>query len=87
MNALKNKPDGKCSPAYGVKKPKKAEVNYCPAYPTGETAGTLEKTRVVLLSEVQKRNDDDKVTKMMVTMIADFKTRWPALFHVREVNE
>lgn len=101
VNALKHKPDGKCSPAYGVKRPKKAEVNYCPAYPTGETAETLEKTRVALLSEVQKRNNDDKVAKMMdntfalrreevvreAPMIADFKTRWPALFHVREVSE
>lgn len=41
VNALKHKPDGKCRPAYGVKKPKKAEVSYCPAYPTGETAKTL----------------------------------------------
>lgn len=101
VNALKHKPDGKCNPAYGVKKPKKAEVNYCPASPTGETAETLEKTRVALLSEVQKRNNDDKVAKMMdntfalrreevvrdAPMIADFKTRWPALFHVCEVSE
>lgn len=43
VNALKHKPDGKCSPAYGVKKPKKAEVYYCPTYPSGETAETLEK--------------------------------------------
>ncbi|KAK0131528.1 putative nuclease HARBI1 [Merluccius polli] len=100
VNALKHKPDGKCSPAYSVRRPKKAEVNYCPAYPTGETAETLEKTRVALLSEVQKINNDDKVTKMMdntfalrreevvreAPMIADFKTRWPALFHVREVS-
>ena len=101
VNALKQKPDGKCSPAYGVKKPKKAEVNYCPAYPTGETAETLEKKRVALLSEVQKRNNDEKVATMMdknfalrreevvgeAPMIADFKTRWPALFHLREVSE
>lgn len=75
-------------------------MNYCPAYPTGETAETLEKTRVALLSEVQKSNNDDKVAKMMnhtfalrreevvreAPMIADFKTRWPALFHLREVS-
>lgn len=62
VNALTHKPDGKCSPAYGVKKPKKAEVNYCPTYPSGETAETLEKIRVALLSEVKKRGqggDDD----------------------------
>uniref|UniRef100_A0A0F8AWM6 Sterile alpha motif domain-containing protein 3 n=1 Tax=Larimichthys crocea TaxID=215358 RepID=A0A0F8AWM6_LARCR len=101
VNALKQKPHGKCSPAYAVKKPKKAEVNYCPAYPTGETTQTLEMIRVALLSEVQKRNNDDKVAMMMdktfalrreevvreAPMIADFKTRWPALFHVQEVSE
>ncbi len=37
MNALKHKPEGKHSPAYGIKKPKKAEVNYCPVFPAGET--------------------------------------------------
>uniref|UniRef100_A0AAV2J4P8 Uncharacterized protein n=1 Tax=Knipowitschia caucasica TaxID=637954 RepID=A0AAV2J4P8_KNICA len=50
--------------------------------------------------QVQKRNNDDKVARMMdktfalrreevvreAPMIADFKTRWPALFHVREVS-
>lgn len=105
VNALIHKPDAKCrckcSPAYGVKKPKKAEVNYCPAYPSGETVETLEKIRVALLSEVKKRNNEDTVATMMdktfahrrqevvrqAPMIADFKMRWPALFDVREVSE
>ncbi|XP_013886534.1 uncharacterized protein LOC106534417 [Austrofundulus limnaeus] len=100
VNALKHKPESKCSPAYGVKKPKKAEVNYCPNYPAGETAETLEELRVMLLSEVKKRNNEQKLAEMMdktfalrrqevvkeAPMIADFKTRWPALFHVRQVS-
>ncbi|XP_014184641.1 uncharacterized protein LOC106632349 [Haplochromis burtoni] len=45
VNSVKHKPNGKCTPAYGVKKPKKAEVNYCPTYPAGETAETLEEIR------------------------------------------
>ncbi|KAF6737346.1 hypothetical protein FQA47_008563 [Oryzias melastigma] len=65
VNSLKHKPDGKCSPAYGVKRPKKAEVNYCPTYPAGETAETLEQMRVALLSEVKKRNNEQKVAQMM----------------------
>ncbi|XP_062240634.1 uncharacterized protein LOC133950599 [Platichthys flesus] len=99
VNALTHKPGGKCSPAYGVKRPKKAEVNYCPAYPSGETAETQEGLRVALLSEVKKRNNEENVAKMMdktfayrrqevvreSPMIADFKTRWPALFNVHEV--
>lgn len=101
VNALKQKPDGKCSPAHGVQRLKEAVVNYCPAYLTGETAKTLEMIRVALLSEIQKRNNDDKVAMMMdktfalrredvvqeAPIIADFKTRWPSLFHVREVSE
>lgn len=35
VNSLTHKPDGKCSPAYGVKKPRKAEVNYCPPLTIG----------------------------------------------------
>nr|XP_023680387.1 uncharacterized protein LOC111850586 [Paramormyrops kingsleyae]XP_023680388.1 uncharacterized protein LOC111850586 [Paramormyrops kingsleyae] len=47
LNSLTNKPADKCNPAYGVKKPRKAEVNYCPTYPAGESAETLEKIREI----------------------------------------
>lgn len=99
--ALTSKPESKCSPAHDVKKPKKAEVNYCPTYPAGETAETLEKIRVAMLSEVNKRHNVQKLAAMMdktfalrrqevvaeAPMIAEFKTRWPALFNVHEVSE
>ncbi|KAI5621585.1 NACHT, LRR and PYD domains-containing protein 12 isoform X3 [Silurus asotus] len=99
VNALVNKSNDRCSPAYAVKKPKKAEVNYCPAYPSGKTKETQE-LRVALLSEVEKRNNENKVAMLMeksfahrrqevvrdAPMIADFKTRWPALFSVRGNN-
>ena len=101
LNSLTNKPADKSSPAYGVKKPRKAEVNYCPSYPSGESAETLEKIREALISEAKKRNNEDTVAVMMAKtfshrrqevirdapMIAVFKTRWPALFSVREVTE
>lgn len=100
VNSLKQKPDDRRSPAYGVKKPKKAEVNYCPPYPAGESADSLEQMRVKLLSEVKIRNNEDKVAAMMdktfavrrlevvqdAPMVADFKARWPGLFNVREVS-
>ncbi|XP_035256789.1 uncharacterized protein LOC118218310 isoform X3 [Anguilla anguilla] len=100
VNALKNKPDGKCSPAYRVKKLRRAEVNYCPNYPSGETTETLEQMRVLLLAEVNKRHNEENVKKMMdktfalrrweilqdCPMVADFKLRWPALFQVNEVE-
>uniref|UniRef100_A0A3B3I971 Uncharacterized protein n=1 Tax=Oryzias latipes TaxID=8090 RepID=A0A3B3I971_ORYLA len=101
VNALLSKRDGRLSAAHAVKKPKKAEVNYCPSYPPGETAEKQENIRVALLSEVMKRNNDVNVSSMMeksfahrrqevvveAPMIADFKTRWPALFSVRQVSK
>ncbi|KAL1249299.1 hypothetical protein QQF64_020304 [Cirrhinus molitorella] len=100
VNALKYKPEGKHSPAYGIKNPKKAEVNYCPAFPAGEIAESQEKMRVELLAELKKRNNDETVRKMMdmtfayrrhevvhnSPLVVDFRSRWPALFQVREIN-
>ncbi len=39
-----------------VKKPRKAEVNYCPDYLAGETKESLEEERKALLLEVNKKN-------------------------------
>ncbi|KAL3989163.1 hypothetical protein ACER0C_013481 [Sarotherodon galilaeus] len=89
VNSLKNKAQDK------------TEVNYCPQYPKGETTDSLEKERIALLSEVQKRNNDNIVTmKMQKTFsyrrqeviqgqpfIADFKSRWPALFTEKEIDK
>lgn len=97
VNALKHKPDGKQSPAYNVKKPKKGEVD--PSYPTGEKGQTLEIARVELLSDVKKSNNRETIkTKMQRTValkrhevlrcaptISDFVMRWPALFDVSVV--
>lgn len=98
VNSLKNKPQALA--ALNVKKPKRAEVNYCPQHPKGETTESLEKERVALLSEIKKRNNDQVVTEKMEKtfsyrrheiiqgepLVADFKSRWPALFTVTEVN-
>lgn len=97
INSLKNKAQDK--PALNVKKPRRAEVNYCPQHPKGETTETLENERIGLLSEIQKRNNDHIVTlKMEKTfsyrrqevlqgqpLVAEFKSRWPALFTQKEV--
>lgn len=98
INSLKNKAQDK--PALNVKKPRRAEVNYCPQHPKGETTDTLENERIALLSEIKKRNNDHVVVlKMEKTfsyrrqevlqgqpLVADFKSRWPALFTQKEVN-
>ncbi|XDV18799.1 hypothetical protein PO909_006015 [Leuciscus waleckii] len=98
VNSVKHKPGGISSPAYNVKKPRKAEVNYCPPHPQGETEETLEAVRKILLNEVKKKNNEKNVRMLMdksfsirrhevikEPLIADFKTRWPALFRTEEV--
>ena len=99
INSLKHKPADKYQPAYDVKKARRAEVNFCPRYPAGETQESLEGERVALLSEVKKRNNDKVVKEKMAKtfayrrqevvrdkpMIVQFKTRWPGLFTVAEV--
>uniref|UniRef100_A0AAY5K2B8 Uncharacterized protein n=1 Tax=Esox lucius TaxID=8010 RepID=A0AAY5K2B8_ESOLU len=100
INSLKNKNQDKRLAASNVKKPRRAEVNYCPQHPKGETTESLEKDRVALLSEIKKRNNEHIVKlKMEKTfsyrrqeilkgepLIADFKSRWPALFTAREID-
>ncbi|XP_072561238.1 uncharacterized protein [Paramormyrops kingsleyae] len=68
--------------------------NFCPPYPAGETQNSLEGERVSLLSEVKKRRNNavikEKYRRQEVVrdkpMIAEFKTRWPGLFTVPEVE-
>ncbi|XP_062257564.1 uncharacterized protein LOC133966602 [Platichthys flesus] len=100
VNSLKETPEGKPSAAFGIKKPKRSEVNYCPPYPIGETDVSLESLRVELLSDAKKRNNREVVRMKMektfayrryevvrdTPMAQDFQTRWPALFDVNEIN-
>lgn len=99
INSLKHKPADRCQPAYDVKKPRKAEVNFFPRYPAGETQDSLEGERLALLSEVKKRRNDTVVKEKMAKtfayrrqevvrdkpMITEFRIRWPGLFTVAEV--
>ncbi|KAI4832853.1 hypothetical protein KUCAC02_015797 [Chaenocephalus aceratus] len=63
INAMKEK-RGKSQGPNQVKKPRKAEVNYCPDYPVGETKDSLEEERQALLIEVKKKNSQLIKTKM-----------------------
>lgn len=99
VNSLKNKPAGRCSSAFGVKKAKRAEENFCPPYPTEETQESLEAMRNALLLETKKRNNRDLVKRQMkktfayrrhevvrdAPMVEAFMSRWPGLFDIREV--
>ncbi|KAG7481675.1 hypothetical protein JOB18_001839 [Solea senegalensis] len=99
VNSLKNKPEGKASPAAAIKKPRRSEVNYCPPHPIGESDTSLERLRVELLADVTRTNREVIKMKMEKTfsyrrreviskepMVNDFKARWPAFFHLSEIN-
>lgn len=96
---VKNKSSDEYLPAKNVKKPRKAEVNYCPSHPTGETDESLEDVRVELLKDIRQRNSASHVREKMSKTFSyrrkevvhssptagEFKARWPALFHIQEV--
>ena len=100
VNSFKRKQgDPRTSPNQ-VKKARRAEVNYCPDYPTGQSQESLEEERLALLSEVRKSNNQQVVKEKMEKtfayrrhevieekpFIAEFKRRWPALFSEHEVS-
>lgn len=100
VNSLKHKREGQGKSAAHIKKPRKAEVNYIPLHPKGETEDSLESERIALLTEVTKRDNEAVIkTKMEKTFsyrrqevvdqrprIEEFKNRWPALFEQSEVS-
>ncbi|KAI5611808.1 sterile alpha motif domain-containing protein 3-like, partial [Silurus asotus] len=99
VNSLKNKQIGQEKPAANIKKPRRAEVNFCPNHPRGETNDSLEVERVALLTEVKKKNNETVIKEKMQRtfsyrrqeilqepMITEVRNRWPALFEIGEVN-
>lgn len=100
VNSLRNKRKGQGKAASNIKKPKKAEVNFLPCLPKGETAESMEKERIALLTEVKKKNNEAVVKEKMhltfsyrrqelvedLPMVSDLQSRWPALFTVNEVS-
>lgn len=99
VNSLKNKRKGQGKPAANIKKPRKAEVNFCPSHPRGETTESLEAERVALLTEVKKKKNEAVIKEKMQRtfsyrrqeilqepMITEVRNRWPALFEVGEVS-
>ncbi|MEQ2314672.1 hypothetical protein AMECASPLE_014601, partial [Ameca splendens] len=98
VNSFKRGPSDPRTAPNQVKKPRRAEVNYCPDFPTGQTKESLEEERLALLADVQKSNNQQVIKEKMEKtfayrrreviedkpFIADFKRRWPALFSERE---
>uniref|UniRef100_A0AAV2LEM7 Uncharacterized protein n=1 Tax=Knipowitschia caucasica TaxID=637954 RepID=A0AAV2LEM7_KNICA len=100
VNSLKNKRKDQEKPAANIKKPRKAEVNFCPNIPSGETRESMEAERVALLTELKKKKKDEAEIKkkmqrtfsirrqevLQEPAISEFQNRWPALFDVNEIN-
>lgn len=101
VNFLKRKGSANQAPAKNVKRPKRAEVNYLPPCPVGETQESLEKERLDLLYEVKKQHNERTIAAKMDKTFAvrrlevvhdspsvqDFMERWPALFQEDQVRE
>ncbi|XP_041924630.1 uncharacterized protein LOC121688822 isoform X1 [Alosa sapidissima] len=93
VNSLRRKLPGERNPAKNCKRPKKAEVNYLPPHPSGETSDSLEMERQELLNEVKKSNNTKVIQEKMAKTFSirrlkivsespaadDFRERWPAL--------
>ncbi|XP_041798790.1 uncharacterized protein LOC121627424 [Chelmon rostratus] len=58
VNSFKNKRKGQEKAAANIKKTRKAEVNFLPSLPYGETRESLENEREALLTEVKKRHTE-----------------------------
>ncbi|KAL7826197.1 hypothetical protein SRHO_G00339350 [Serrasalmus rhombeus] len=100
LNSLKRKRPGE-APAKGIKRPKKAEVNYLPPHPFGETEESLEMERLDLLSEVKKKHNEKNINEKMAksfsyrrhevvnlcAAVKEFKERWPALFSESQIKD
>ncbi|XP_073723441.1 uncharacterized protein [Misgurnus anguillicaudatus] len=84
-----------------VKKPHKAELNYLPPHPEGQTAESLEQICEELLGDVYIRDNLRVVNEKMATTFSIRRQeivkeslavdvlmlRWPALFHVTQIKE
>ncbi|XP_013884485.1 uncharacterized protein LOC106532868 isoform X2 [Austrofundulus limnaeus] len=100
VNSLKSKASTSLFPAAKIKKARRAEANFYPSFPLGETPETMENERLELLTAIRKRNNGGVIADKMARTFAyrrqevvneepgieDFKERWPALFQPKEIN-
>ncbi|XP_041949692.1 uncharacterized protein LOC121709989 isoform X4 [Alosa sapidissima] len=101
VNSIRKKRAHDRAPAKNIKKPRRAEVNYLPPHPQGETEGSLENERLNLFDEVNKRDNHQIITEKMAKTfsirrqeivneapaVSDLIGRWPALFDAAQINE
>ncbi|XP_027900134.1 uncharacterized protein LOC114161178 [Xiphophorus couchianus] len=100
VNSLKSKATISVFPTAKIKKPRRAESNFYPFFPLGETQESMEKERIELLTAIKRRNNDRVIADKMARTFAyrrqevvneepgieDFRDRWPALFQQKEIN-
>ncbi|XP_028434333.1 uncharacterized protein LOC114555819 [Perca flavescens] len=101
VNSLKRQKSDEMGLPKGIKRPKKAEVNFLPPLPFGETEATLEKEREHLLMEIKKKNNEKIIREKMERFfpyrrlevvkhcpaVQNFMERWPALFCESQIKE
>uniref|UniRef100_A0A803K3W8 Uncharacterized protein n=1 Tax=Xenopus tropicalis TaxID=8364 RepID=A0A803K3W8_XENTR len=101
VNSLKTKQPNDRVPSKNVKKPKKAELNYLPPHPHGESFESLENEQKALLDEVKKKNNQRVIVEKMsktfsyrrhevvnlTPPIKDLQQRWPALFTEAQIKQ
>ncbi|KAL7384320.1 hypothetical protein ABVT39_028073 [Epinephelus coioides] len=84
-----------------VKKSKKGEVNYCPDPPEGQSPESVEEKRKMMEMEMLKKDPDHQLIEDLMTstfsqgrreiigdepLITEVISRWPALFHERQIK-
>ncbi|XP_036951014.1 uncharacterized protein LOC119017923 isoform X3 [Acanthopagrus latus] len=101
VNTLKKRCINEEGSPKGIKRAKKAEVNYLPPLPLGETEETLENERLDLLKEIKKKNNGKIINEKMEKSFAlrrkevvndcptvqDLMERWPGLFSQTQIKE
>ncbi|XP_054589562.1 uncharacterized protein [Nothobranchius furzeri] len=100
INSLSQKPGDEQEVAKNIKKAKRAELNYLPPHPPGETDDTLENMRLEIIT-ASKRKDCGKDINYLMTRtyslrrkevvsqsprVTNFMERWPALFDTFQIN-
>lgn len=86
---------------FSLKKSRRAEINFLPDHPEGQTNETLEEERLEMIEEMKKKNMDTSLIqqKMHSTfslrrrevvevqpLVQEIKERWPAMFLTDEVS-
>ncbi|KAE8278979.1 hypothetical protein D5F01_LYC22561 [Larimichthys crocea] len=103
INSLRRRPNREQQSVKNCKRLRRAEVNYLPLHPSGETGDSLEvwveKQR--LLNEMKKKDNKKVIQEEMAKTfsvrrlevvrgspaVAEFKERWAALFCEAEIKE